>query len=329
MSARFTVKQVAEQIGVPAATLRAWERRYAVVTPRRSGADYRLYDQDEVARLARMADLVRQGSPASLAAEHVLATMPLGAAATPAGLGGAELPVEDLVRAGQTLDQQLLTRLVDDAFARASFESAVDHWLLPALTAVGEAWERGDLDVAGEHFVAAAVQRRLALAFEAAGPNTGAPVALVGVSPGSLHVLGALTFATCLRRQGVDVRFLGADLPEESWLRAATTVGPAAAVLSVPTPRDARAARRLLVRLAADHPAVRVWAGGQGAAAAVRAGGGSAARRAGDGSAAGGGGEGSEAGRGGDGSAAGGAATLLDGSPVAGALDVAQALQRR
>lgn len=261
---RYTVKQVSELTGVPPATLRAWERRYAVVAPQRSDSRYRLYDEEDVSRLTRMAELVRQGSPASLAADHVRLSMaaPSSAAAAVTAPDAPPPPVEDLVRAGQTYDQSLLTALLDDAFARASFEVAVERWLIPALTAVGEAWERGELDVSGEHFVSAAVHRRLAVAFDAAGLNTGAPVALVGLPPGAFHALGALAFAVCLRRLGVDVRFLGADVPTESWTLSVQTLHPAAVVVSVPMPGDARAAAGLVRALAGEESAL--WLGGRG-----------------------------------------------------------------
>ena len=67
----YTVKQVASLTGVPATTLRAWERRYGVVSPARTESRYRHYTDDEVARLRRMADLIADGTPASLAASQV------------------------------------------------------------------------------------------------------------------------------------------------------------------------------------------------------------------------------------------------------------------
>ena len=45
----YTVKHAAELTGIPAATLRMWERRYAVVTPVRSESGYRLYDDGRCA----------------------------------------------------------------------------------------------------------------------------------------------------------------------------------------------------------------------------------------------------------------------------------------
>lgn len=266
---RYTVKQVADLTGVPSATLRAWERRYGVVSPQRSSSRYRLYDEDEVSRLSRMAELVRRGSPASLAAEHVLATLSPAARTSASHADEGSPPIDDLVRAAQTYDQGLLTALLDDALSRASFEAAVEDWLLPALTEVGLAWERGEVDVAGEHFVSAAVHRRLAIAFDAAGLNTGAPVAVVGLPPSALHSLGALAFAVCLRRQGVDVRFLGADIPQDSWEHSVQTLSPAAVVLSVPTSGDARSASSVLLTLRTEHPDLPVYVGGRGAEATL------------------------------------------------------------
>ena len=67
----YSVRQVATITGVPASTLRTWERRYGVVEPDRTESRYRLYDDRDLARLQRMADLVAQGAPASIAAQQV------------------------------------------------------------------------------------------------------------------------------------------------------------------------------------------------------------------------------------------------------------------
>ena len=61
----YTVKQVAALTGVAEATLRVWERRYAVVSPSRTPGGYRLYDDSQVEALREMASLVDGGVPAS------------------------------------------------------------------------------------------------------------------------------------------------------------------------------------------------------------------------------------------------------------------------
>lgn len=267
---RYTVKQASSLTGITPDRLRAWERRYGIVTPDRTEARYRLYDDADLARLRLMVRLVEAGTPASLAADEVRAAYadlsvnghpsPAPSAIPPA----SALAVEALIEPAGSLDRAELEQLLDRAFASDSFEAVAERWLLPALNALGQAWHDGRIDVAGEHFVSSAVRRRLARAFDAAGSTRSGPEVIVGLPPDALHELGALTFSTCLRRLGVDVRWLGSDLPVESWAHAVSRIKPVAVVVSVPTEKDLPAAVDVVNRL--SHGDAHLLLGGRGAA---------------------------------------------------------------
>src|SRR5512138_789746 len=47
----YNMKAVEQQTGISAATLRAWERRYSLVEPKRTASGYRLYSDRDVALL--------------------------------------------------------------------------------------------------------------------------------------------------------------------------------------------------------------------------------------------------------------------------------------
>jgi DNA-binding transcriptional MerR regulator len=57
----WRIKTVVERTGVPADTLRSWERRYAVVVPERSESGYRQYSDADIARLIRVKEGVDSG----------------------------------------------------------------------------------------------------------------------------------------------------------------------------------------------------------------------------------------------------------------------------
>jgi PAS domain S-box-containing protein len=57
----LTLKAVSKRTGIPAATLRTWEHRYGFLRPRRSAAGYRLYGEEEIARIEQVKYLVGQG----------------------------------------------------------------------------------------------------------------------------------------------------------------------------------------------------------------------------------------------------------------------------
>ena len=254
----FTIKQAAARAGVEPATLRAWETRYAVVSPRRSAGGYRVYSEDEVARLRHMAELIGAGWSAAQAAEKVKSAGVPGDA-RPADVG---VDPEVLVRCAAEFDAALLTAALDQAFARASFETVVAEWLLPGLQALGVAWTDGRITIAGEHFVTAALQRRLSIAYEAAGNPVAGPVVLIGLPPDSRHELGVLVFATMLRRLGVRTRYVGADLPLEAWRDAAASPDVALVVLAAPMDADARSVTATAGAIAAARPDLPVLVGG-------------------------------------------------------------------
>jgi DNA-binding transcriptional MerR regulator/methylmalonyl-CoA mutase cobalamin-binding subunit len=264
----YTVKHAAALTGIPAATLRMWERRYDVVRPERSASGYRMYDEAALQRLVAMQALVVSGWSPREAAAQVKATSSddpgegpaePGGEATETGTGSGD--VEALARMARDFDPEALTRAIDDAFAGAEFDEVVSHWLMPALRRLGAAWQRGQVTVAGEHFVSATVQRRLAHEFEATAVPAGAPRVLVGLARGSRHELGVLAFATSLRRAGLDVVYLGGDVPPEGWVVSASG-STAAVVLGVPSADDVIAVREAVAALAGGRPELPVFVGG-------------------------------------------------------------------
>ncbi len=260
----FTIKQAAARVGVESATLRAWEQRYAVVEPQRSPAGYRVYGEADLRVLRTMAGLIQDGWSAAQAAEQALKVESQRRLAEPTAResSGFDTGPEILVECGERFDAALLTRVLDDVFSRASFETVVTQWMLPGLEAMGRAWLDGRLTIAGEHFVTAAIQRRLGMAFEAAGNPTGGPLVLVGLPAESRHELGVLTFATLMRRQGVRTRYVGADLPCEAWVSAVTQTDPDAVVLGVPMDADVLSVEQTVAAIREVRPEVDIYVGG-------------------------------------------------------------------
>lgn len=267
----YTIKRAAELTGVPVATLRAWERRYGVVTPKRTDGGYRLYDSDAVRALTLMNALVQEGWTPKLAAVETgrrLSAARVSSAevaappATPVALGQPPSPDERLIQVAADLDPIALSDLLDEVFARGSFERVVDTWLLPALISLGTAWADGRVTVAGEHMVSYAVQRRLAAAYEAAGGRLDGPRVVVGLPPGSRHELGLLAFATAARRAGLATVYVGADLPAGDWSAAVRAQGAVAAVLAAPREADLPALEAVVDDLRAHHRGLVIGIGG-------------------------------------------------------------------
>jgi DNA-binding transcriptional MerR regulator len=57
----LTLKAVSQRTGIPAATLRTWERRYRFMRPIRSASGYRLYSERDIARILQVKYLLQRG----------------------------------------------------------------------------------------------------------------------------------------------------------------------------------------------------------------------------------------------------------------------------
>ena len=266
----YRIQQAARLTGVSEASLRAWERRYGVVVPARTAAGYRVYDEESLAVVTRMRQLVEAGWAPGQAAEAVRSRRrgDPGELASPTSTGTADDQGDGVdlmrrfLRSAAEMDLAGFEQSLDGGFGLGSFERVVDSWLCPALVALGEGWARGEIDVAGEHAASHAVHRRLSAAYEAAGTQSHGPEVVVGLPPGSRHELGALAFATALRRIGHRVLYLGADVPTASWLAAVEQHQARAAVLAVATSQDRGPAADVADHLRADRPDLVVATGG-------------------------------------------------------------------
>jgi DNA-binding transcriptional MerR regulator/methylmalonyl-CoA mutase cobalamin-binding subunit len=263
----YTIKQAALRSGVSVPLIRAWERRYGIVSPRRTASGYRMYDDGAIATLVRVRELTESGWSASEASRAILAgEVSLVPAARvvpePTDQLHRETQIKRFVEAAIDMDVIRTGAVLDEIFAQGSYESVVDEVLMPAMVSLGRAWWDGRLDVAAEHAATAALLRRLSALYEAAAAPGEARI-VVGLPPGARHELGALAFAVAVRRIGVEVLYLGADVPVSSWVRVMRQTRRRLAVIGVVTREDQPAALEVVRSLRVESPETVVALGGQ------------------------------------------------------------------
>jgi diguanylate cyclase (GGDEF)-like protein len=170
----------------------------------------------------------------------------------------------DALRAG---DPGAATTVVDEGLSVGLSAVAIQSRVIaPAMRAIGELWERDNLTVAEEHLATAVshhVLTRLYPGLLRRAPKVGDTVVVAAVH-GEHHVLGLRMVADVLEGCGFDVRFLGADVPEDSLMDWVEEHHPAAVALGVTMPLGAAQLTRQLHALREHHPDVIRIIGGQG-----------------------------------------------------------------
>jgi MerR family transcriptional regulator, light-induced transcriptional regulator len=244
----YEIHEVAELTGLAPARLRAWERRYDVVRPRRMPNGYRAYTADQVALLRAFARLIEGGErigdlvarPREEILSHAETRFP------------RDSPHAALLDAVRRFDRERLEALMAQQLALLGLEAFATDVVMPLAEAVGDLWALGKIPIAGEHMASEVVLHALKGGLRMTRGN--GPLIVAGCLPGERHEWGVLATLAVIHEEGWRVQYLGADLPVEEVLEASWKLSPAAVGLSSSDPSIVRASLPALAALPAKLP---------------------------------------------------------------------------
>ena len=254
------IGELSKRSGVSPELLRAWERRYGLLSPTRSRGGLRLYSLDDLERVRSMRRHIDGGLAAAEAAALV-SHSPVGRSAETAVVSPPEAQSE-LAAALDAFDEPSAQAVIDRLLATTTLDAFLAEVVLPYLRELGERWERGEASVAQEHFASSLLRGRLLGLARGWGLGLG-PLVLLGCLPGEQHELGLVAFGLASRARGWRIGYLGSDTPLDTVARTADSVRPDLVVLSTVSEERVRAVGSELSALAGRH---RVAVGGAGAA---------------------------------------------------------------
>ena len=216
---QYTVRVVADRIGVPIATLRSWNQRYGVGPPEHSPGRHRLYSETDIQMVEQMHRLIGEGASPRSAARAALDLVVPTRADTHSLLAAAfDL---DIVSAARQLESHLRHYGVVDTW---------DLLIRPAFSAIEarQAGGEGCIDV--EHALSWAVSRSLQRV-PVTPPDTSAAV-ILACTQRETHTLALEALRAALGERGHGAVMLGADVPSAALTDAIRrTAGPTTVVL--------------------------------------------------------------------------------------------------
>jgi methanogenic corrinoid protein MtbC1 len=270
---RHTIKHVCIQTGIQAVTLRAWERRYHVLKPRRTGGNYRLYSDRDIAVLRWLKIRVDSSLGISRAAAE-LTTMRAGndwPAAAPSLPAAPTQPLaapsarhaQRLFAALTATDKVQVGAILLEVMAQFDLAAVCLDIIQPCLEAIGEARSDDKINLATEYFARHYLRGWLLALFQCLPLRPRSPRIVVGCAPGEFHELGSLMLALFLRRDGYRVDFLGANVHLGDLLEFARAERPALICLSANSEDTARELRMVQAKLAGMRPRPKFAFGGR------------------------------------------------------------------
>jgi DNA-binding transcriptional MerR regulator/methylmalonyl-CoA mutase cobalamin-binding subunit len=264
----YSIKAVAHATGLTVETLRAWERRYGIVTPQRDEGGRRVYRPEDVLRLRRLREATERGHPigrlAGLSDDSVASL--LNESSDRRAHATTDAFVGRIVESAKQFRSDECEQALTLAIALLPPRQLVSDVLQPLLREVGDRWHRGELAISQERLVSTIVRRHVGLMLDAYDRSARRAPIVFATLPGERHELGLLASAMVCASRGFKAHYLGADLPASEIARFAREVQAAVVAVSVVLHDRLPELPAQLGELVAGLPAATsVWLGGAAA----------------------------------------------------------------
>ncbi len=226
--------------GITEPTLRAWEKRYSILSPQRTDSGHRRYTKRDIYRVMWLKNRLEEGMSISQASvllqsqpnEDLSEVMQYERKqpwqATPGKRNGkatSRSPYQnhnvrslailgdELLQAFIDFDEQQAENLLSEAVGLYSPEEVCVELIQPVLQEIGERWMRNEVTIATEHFSSNICRTRLNAMINSLPLQETGPLIITGCAPHEFHELGVIMTTFFLRRHGWRAIYLGQNVP--------------------------------------------------------------------------------------------------------------------
>jgi DNA-binding transcriptional MerR regulator len=205
----YSISDLAELTGVKCHTLRVWEKRYGFLKPRRTEANIRYYQDQDLRVLQQVVNLYQHGVRISRIAEMSPEEME---AESRRFVQRQEDDESRLFKSMLEMDVPLMDSLIDDLIRKNGFESTLITRILPLLNKMEHMWLAGTIDEAHEVCFRQLIKRKTIREIDQLPHNGRGPRVIMFLPQGNHEELSHLFMHYFLRKQGLCVTDMGCDI---------------------------------------------------------------------------------------------------------------------
>jgi DNA-binding transcriptional MerR regulator len=215
---QFSIRDIENLCGIKAHTLRIWEQRYKLFTPKRKLSQHRVYDCDDLKELLRISFLYHNGYKISKIAELSPEQVQAEIARIKPLCCNYEIYVHQLIEACLSFDKDSFEKIINSLAIRIGLEKCILHVFYPFLQRIGLLWMTNHVIPAQEHFSSHIIRKKIICGIdgleteEKAQPHN----ILIFAPTGELHEIPLLCVNYFFRRQGIRTTYFGANVSTEA-----------------------------------------------------------------------------------------------------------------
>lgn len=210
----FTIKDLSNLSGIKAHTLRIWEQRYNFLKPSRSFTNIRYYNNEELKKILNIALLNKYGFKISHIDKMSDAEMSEKILLLQQSEAREEMIINDLISNMISMDMDAFAAEIDSYVNAKGLEKMIMNVIFPFLEKIGILWMTNHINPAQEHLVSNMLRQKLIAGIDSLRPaDSSAKKVVLFLPKGEHHEIGLLFVQFLMKRKGVNVIYMGADLP--------------------------------------------------------------------------------------------------------------------
>ena len=211
---RFTIKDLENLSGIKAHTIRIWEQRYSFLKPGRTDSNIRYYSNDDLKTILNISILNKYGFKIS----HINKMSAADLQTRVAGLniaGAQEVRVvNELIQKMVDLDTAGFEKILEKQITANGIEKTIIKAIFPFFERIGILWQTGNINPAQEHLTTNIIRQKLIVGIDEAKPVIKVNKSFLLFLPErELHELGLLLVYYLLKKRGLNVLYIGANVP--------------------------------------------------------------------------------------------------------------------
>jgi|SRR5690554_296817 len=210
---RYSIKELERLSGIKAHTLRIWEKRFALLKPKRTATNIRYYSDDDLKKLLNVSLLCNSGEKISKIAALTDAEICKAVQLLGEGEFMKEKRLDDFVKAMLDLDEVAFNKTFNQAIKELGFQEALTTVVFPFLKKVGILWLSDEIQPIHEHFTTNLIRNKMIAAIDALPVVAQGKKAVLFLPEGEFHELGLIFYNFLLKQAGVKTYYLGQTTP--------------------------------------------------------------------------------------------------------------------
>lgn len=210
----FTIKDLESLSGIKAHTIRIWEQRYSFLKPQRTQTNIRYYSNEELKTILNIALLNKYGFKISHIDKMNQEEINQKLFSLTDAQAQQERLVNQLISHMVDLDIHSFEEALDQQIRARGIERTISSLLFPFLERIGILWLTDHINPAQEHLVTNIIRQKLIVGIESTRAVVNSEKTLLLFLPeGEYHELGLLYVYYMLKTRGIQVIYLGANVP--------------------------------------------------------------------------------------------------------------------